>query len=360
MIISGGGTGGHLFPALAIAEEFKGRNKDNDVLFLGSRKGIEARILPVEGWALRFISSGGIKGKGPMAVVGGLMKMILGTLQSMRYICDFRPSLVLGMGGYVSAPAIIAGRMKGIKTAIHEQNAMPGLANRLLGRVVHKVFLTYPESERFFSPCKVVVSGNPVRKKIVEAFSGLEVRKVKEESFTLLIFGGSRGARKLNEVVPAAVAELETKGLKGLKIIHQSGDEDFEMVKNAYGRTGADVKIYKFIDDMAEAYAHADLVICRAGATSIAELLAAGKASILIPYPYAADDHQRLNAEAVVHGGAARMILDRDLSAQSLVVEVSSLYENMEGLSTMSEMARNMSRPEASSLICDALGELVS
>ncbi|MDH3974723.1 MAG: undecaprenyldiphospho-muramoylpentapeptide beta-N-acetylglucosaminyltransferase [Deltaproteobacteria bacterium] len=359
MIIAGGGTGGHLFPAIAVAEEMKRRSSENDILFVGTARGIEGKVLPEEGWPLRFVAAEGVKGRGLVAKMRALLKTFYGTLQSLTIIRSFRPAIILGVGGYASAPVMLAGRIAGIRTAIHEQNAMPGLTNRLLGKMAGKIFLSYAESERFFPGSRVVVTGNPVRKAVLDAFK--EEGKVHEkERFTLLVFGGSRGAKRINEALSKAVKDKKLAHLKGLRIIHQTGHEDLEMVKKAYNEGEMEARIEPFIKDMGRAYKEADLVLCRAGATTITELLAAGKASILVPYPHAADDHQRVNAQAIVNKGAAIMVPDSDLTAERVAHEVNALFNMREKLGHMGKKAKGLAGGDAAQKICDELSRLVA
>lgn len=359
MIIAGGGTGGHLFPAIAVAEEMKRRSETHEILFVGTKKGIEGKVLPEEGWPLRFVMAEGIKGRGFAEKMKALLKMFYGTMQSLSIIRSFRPEVILGVGGYASAPVLLAGRLAGIPTAVHEQNALPGMTNRLLGKVVRKVFISYPDSEKYFNGSKTAVTGNPVRKAILKALKGDKKVHVME-SFTLLVFGGSRGAKRINEAVAKAINEKKLNQVKGLKVIHQTGPEDFEMVKKAYNGAEITAEIVPFIKDMGRVYSEADLVLCRAGATTITELLAAGKPSILIPYPYAADDHQRVNAEVIVSEGAALMVTDSELTAERFAKEVSRLFENREKLAHMGKQAKRLARRDAAQIICDELCQLVA
>ena len=354
LLIAGGGTGGHLYPAIAVAEEFMGRDSSNEILFVGTKRGIEARLLPEYGWPVRYVMAGGIKGMGLPGMLKGALKMICGAFQSVGIIARFRPGAILGVGGYASAPAVLAGRLMGVKSAIHEQNAMPGVTNRVLGKLVHRVFLTYPESERFFSAGKVKITGNPVRKEIIKSLKDEKEENIHKGCFTILVFGGSRGARKINDVV---VETLGTKAFDGkrLRIIHQTGYEDFDRIKESYKEVNIEVEVYPYIEDMAGAYGKADLVVCRAGATSISELLIAGKPSILVPYPHAADDHQALNARSVVNDGAAVMVLERELTAERLSGEIMLLYDNKDVLQSMAEKASDLSRSDAAAAICDEI-----
>lgn len=356
LLIAGGGTGGHLFPAMAIAEEFKARDAKNEVLFVGTKRGIESRLLPKHGWSVRYVMSGGIKGMGLFGMIKGILKMACGAFQSVGIILGFRPSAILGMGGYASVPPVFVGKLMGVPSAIHEQNAVPGVTNRVLGKFVRRVFLSYPESEQFFPAEKVKVTGNPLRKEIFESLEKRADKDHNEGIFTLLVFGGSRGAKKLNEVI----SELFCTELKGvdIKLIHQTGEEDYETVKSRYDELGIDATVSTFIDDIAAAYREADLVVCRAGATSISELMAAGKPSILIPYPYAADNHQVANARSVVEGGAAIMILQSDLDAKGLSREIMKMLEKREILKQMAQKAEKMAKRDAARMICDEVGAL--
>jgi len=359
LIIAGGGTGGHIFSAIAIAEEFSDRSANNSVLFVGNKSGIEGRILPEEGWPVRFVRSGGVKGKGIIGTMRGLIEMTIGAFQSIGIIRSFRPELILGVGGYVSAPVVVAGRLLGRKTVIHEQNFVPGLTNRLLGKVVNRVFLTYPESSGFFSRSKVEVTGNPVRRAILSSVKGLDADKKAGDIFTVLVFGGSRGARRINDAAVGAFCGVAKNSIGNLKIIHQTGGDDCEPVKRRYDAAGVDAEVSVFIADMAAAYNAADLVISRAGATSIAEIQAAGKPSILVPYPFAADDHQRLNAMALVKEGAARMIADSDLTPETMIRGIEYFYSDRKRLLEMGRSARKMARVDAAESICDGLDRMM-
>jgi len=359
VIIAGGGTGGHLFPAIAVAGELMHIDGENDVLFVGTKIGIESRVLPDEGWPIKFITAGAIKGRGLLGIIKGLLKSVYGLMESLSLIRHFGPDVILGVGGYVSAPLVLAGRLSGIKTAIHEQNAMPGLTNRILGKIVNKIFITYPESKRFFPSIKTLLTGNPVRRDIKDAFLKEKGGKGGKDTFNLLIFGGSRGAASINRAAIEAFTGMAEKEMGKVNIIHQTGIDEFERMRGLYedSALSAAIKaeVLPFIKDMASAYSKADLVVCRAGATTMAELAAAGKPSILIPYPFASDDHQRLNAKAMVDAGAAIMIEDARLDGSSLSREIARLMARPEALADMAEKARLMNRNDASKLICKEL-----
>jgi len=369
-VFAGGGTGGHLFPGIAIAEEFKGRDTVNEVLFVGTEKGIEARVLPKLGWSLRFISAEGIKGKGVFAKIRAVLKLVPGFFESIKIIKDFKPEVVIGVGGYASAPLLLAARFSGIRTAVHEQNALPGLTNRMLGKVVERVFVTFPDSASFFPEGKVVVSGNPLRKEIVEGLQGSGVSTLKGikgqypkghkgpegKKPTILIFGGSAGAHRLNMATLEMIGQINDPDR--WKIIHQTGEKDYKEVKEGYIKADWQADVRPFIYDMASVYSDADLIICRAGATTVTELAAAGKPAILIPYPFAADDHQRVNAESLVKAGGAMMLLEKELTGERLAAEIERLMGDREMLEKMGDSARKLARLDAAKVVVDGFYKL--
>ncbi|MEM7828743.1 MAG: undecaprenyldiphospho-muramoylpentapeptide beta-N-acetylglucosaminyltransferase, partial [Candidatus Aenigmatarchaeota archaeon] len=310
LLICGGGTGGHLFPAISIAEEFIRMRIDGDVTFLGSEKGIEARILPKEGWKFIKISTHAFEGKGILEKSKSAIILMKGISQCIRIIKKLNADVVLGVGGYVSVPGVIAGWMVRKKTAIHEQNSIPGIANRFLGKIVDRIFITFPESRSFFPEYKVLLTGLPVRRRFIEA----TVDSAKEnDRFTLFVFGGSQGSHRINEKMVEALDFLgDIK--QEIRIIHQTGEKDRSFVEECYRKKGFDADVRSFIYDMADVLKSADLIICRSGASSIAEICLSGKPSILIPYPYAAHNHQELNALYMVKNGASLMIRDNELT----------------------------------------------
>jgi UDP-N-acetylglucosamine--N-acetylmuramyl-(pentapeptide) pyrophosphoryl-undecaprenol N-acetylglucosamine transferase len=345
VILAGGGTGGHLFPGLAVAREFQRRDAMTEILFIGTNQGIEARVLPQEGFRLELLPVRGIKGRGLRGAVEALYGVPASLLRSLRIIRHFQPQFIIGLGGYASGPFLLAGKLKGIRCAIMEQNLRPGFTNKILARLADRVFTSYPESAGFFPGAHVLETGNPVRWRKLP-----EVKK--NEKFTLLIFGGSLGAHRINTAVVDALKKL-TDMASQVRITHQTGQADFSMVKNAYASLPFESEITPFIERMDEAYAAADLVLCRAGATTVAELTAYGKAAILVPYPYAIYDHQRANAQALEHRGAAEMILDQDLSGDTLEARIRSLLADRRRVETMAAAARLLGRPEAAARIVD-------
>jgi len=350
MIIAGGGTGGHLFPGIAIAEEFLRRNPSHRILFIGTERGLEKKILGGLGLPLRTIRVEGIKGRRPMQTPGAVAKIPGSLVASFRILREFSPDIVVGVGGYASGPAVLAARLMGMKTAIAEQNAFPGLTNRILGNFTDRIFLAFSASQRWFPKKRTLVTGNPIRAAFLEERP--EERK-NRPLFTILIFGGSQGARAINRIVGEALDDL--LHLKDrLCFIHQTGESDRETVADAYGKRGFTAEVSPFIMDMAAAYRKADLLLCRAGATTIAEITAGGKASILIPFPFAVNDHQTHNAEVLSRAGAAEVIAEKDLGGPLLAALMERLYRNPEAVRNMGASAAKLGNPNAAKNIVDA------
>lgn len=354
LIVAGGGTGGHLFPGIAVAEEFLSRNPANQVLFVGTERGIEARVLPRLGYRLECIATSGLRGKSLAGRIKGVWPLLLGYFQSRRIVREFSPDLVLGVGGYASGPLVLAAGRMGRHCFIHEQNALPGLTNRLLARRVKKVFVSIEESLGQMPSGRTILTGNPLRRQILESLKSEPKEPGGDGRFHLLVFGGSAGAHRINLAMVEALPGLAELGDR-LEITHQTGENDLAEVREAYQRQGVDARVVPFIDNMAEAYARADLVVCRAGATTIAEVTACGKACIFVPYPYATDDHQRKNAEALTNRGAGFMILDRELSGERLAGVIAELVSNPERIAETGRNAARLARPEAARMIVDEM-----
>jgi UDP-N-acetylglucosamine--N-acetylmuramyl-(pentapeptide) pyrophosphoryl-undecaprenol N-acetylglucosamine transferase len=352
LIIAGGGTGGHLFPGIAVAEEFLSRDPANEFLFVGTEKGIEARVLPREGYRLETIAAAGILGKGTLGKAKGAALLLYGYSQSRQILKSFRPDVVLGVGGYASAPLVLAARGMLIPRFIHEQNAYPGLTNKLLARVAEKVFISLDEARRFFPERKTLLTGNPLRRQIIDEIAQEPERR--GEKLRLLIFGGSLGAHSVNMAVVAALPRLKLLGER-LQITHQTGEKDLEEVREAYRREAVAAEVVPFINGMAAAYRSADLIVCRAGATTIAEITACGKAAIFIPFPHATGDHQRRNAEALLQQEACFLLDERELTGESLAELVLKLADDPEALEAVARKARELARPEAARVIVDEM-----
>jgi len=356
IVIAGGGTGGHLFPGIAIAEEFLKRDEKTKIIFIGTQKGIESRLLNQFGYALRTIDIEGVKGRGIKALVKGVFQVPKSLWQSGSILKQFAPDIVVGVGGYASGPVVLAAHFMSFPTAIAEQNAIPGVTNKILGHFADRIFITYEQTQDCFSQKKVVFSGNPVR----ASFAVQSIRTKKEKNYRqLLVFGGSQGAEAINKSM-MDMLPLLTGMKKELRILHQTGARQLEDMKKAYEKSGLQAEVTPFIVGMAQAYADADLIICRAGATSLAEITAAGKAAVLIPYPWAANNHQLKNAQALKAEGAAEVIEEKELSGEKLFDVVSNLLGDEKKLRMMEENSSRVSRVGAAATIVDACMELMS
>jgi len=338
MIVAGGGTGGHLFPGLAVAEAAT-TTRAAAILVIGSAYGIEATVVPKTRFAFEAIAIRGVRGRGWRGAVQLAWQLPAALVRAWRLVGRFHPSVVLGVGGYGSFPVVIAAWARRIPAVLLEQNARPGLTNRLLGHVATRVCTTFAQSDRFFPTGRAVRTGNPVR-------ALQSTHKPLPDHFTIFVFGGSQGAHKLNHAVVDAAA-LVAPRIRGLRVIHQTGAADAEWVARRYSEMGVAAEVVPFIDDMASAYGRANVVVCRAGATTLAELASVGKPAILVPYPFAADDHQRANAEILVGVGAAQLILDRDLNADRLATALEQLAADRERLDAMGCAVRRLAVPDA-------------
>ena len=357
VLIAGGGTGGHLYPGIAVARELLARYPDARVTFVGTAAGIEARVVPREGFALDVIRSAGLKGKSLPALMRGLRLLPLGGVDAWRVISRRRPSVVIGVGGYSSGPVVALAALRGIPTLLMEQNAAPGLTNRSLARIVRAAAVTYDESVRFFGN-KAFVAGNPVRPEFFQHEEAYDEHGSPPGAARVLVFGGSQGAHAINVAMVEAAPRLASAAPR-LALTHQTGERDLEMVREGYRRAGLDrARVEPFLFAMDREMRAADVVVCRAGATTLAELTAAGRPSILIPLPTATDDHQRKNAEALVKRGAAAMVEQREVTGERLASELLALVTDADRRARMSETARAMARPDAARLIVDRVVEL--
>jgi UDP-N-acetylglucosamine--N-acetylmuramyl-(pentapeptide) pyrophosphoryl-undecaprenol N-acetylglucosamine transferase len=354
VIIAAGGTGGHIYPGIAVAREILRRDASSEILFVGTARGLETRIVPENGFQLSLINSAGLKNVGIAKKIKGLALLPKSFLEARRILHEFKPDVVVGAGGYVSGPVLMMASLIRIPTLVMDSNALPGFTNRQLARFVDKAALTFPEAMPFFGT-KGVLTGNPVR----HEFFDLEPSSV-SVNLCILIFGGSQGARAINDAMIASLPMLEAfKDRVG--ITHQTGEADFEKVRDAYMRSQwdkADVRPY--ISDMVTEFSKAHVVICRAGATTCAELAAAGRPAIMVPLPTAADDHQRRNAEAMVAAGAGRMILQKDLRGDRLAEEIKSLMAKPEMLVEMGMAAKSFGRPDAAQATADLIEDLAA
>ncbi|BBO75131.1 UDP-N-acetylglucosamine--N-acetylmuramyl-(pentapeptide) pyrophosphoryl-undecaprenol N-acetylglucosamine transferase [Desulfosarcina widdelii] len=346
--IAGGGTGGHLFPGIAVAEAFRMKDPQNQILFVGVGNPFEKAALERAGYPQRTVSIEGIKGRGLWAKARAGLKIPIALFQAAGILREMRADLVVGVGGYAAGPVAMAAWFKRIPVVICEQNTVPGITNRLLFPVARRIYLSFEATRGRIDPGKKRVSGNPVRQSFIE---GGDVEIQEKKVFTVLVVGGSQGAHAINMAFVAALVHLRQKDR--ICIVHQTGAADQEQVARAYAEAGIDAEVKAFFHDMASRYRRADLVVCRAGATTVAELTALGKAALFVPYPYAADNHQEFNARALVDAGAAQMVLERDLSGAELAGRLDRLAENPAMLADMAYRSKMLGRPEAAEFIVE-------
>jgi UDP-N-acetylglucosamine--N-acetylmuramyl-(pentapeptide) pyrophosphoryl-undecaprenol N-acetylglucosamine transferase len=363
IIIAGGGTGGHLFPGIAIAREIKKRCEEASILFIVGRRKMEREIIFKAGFEIRTIDVEGMLGKDLLQGIRAVFKVLKGSVQSLAIMREFKPHLTVGVGGYTSGPVCLMGWFLGIPTAIHEQNSIPGLTNRILAPLVKKVFISFEESKMYFKKGKPFLSGNPIRDELrnLELFPKRVSKSAAgaiNQRFVILVMGGSQGAEAINKAVLSALKELKKVGFLPF-VIHQTGSQELKEVINDYHALGLDGEVTDFIEDMASAYKRADLVICRAGATTIAELAALGKPSILIPYPYATHKHQDINARSLAAYGGADIVLETDLNSNTLARKIRMFMKNPDVLKQMSSLALKAGRPRAKEIIVEQLMELI-
>ncbi len=362
IIIAGGGTGGHLFPGIALAEELKKRDKSTKIFFVGTKRGIESRELPELGFDLLRISIMGLQRKASLKNLLFIFSLIKSFFQSLVLLSRIKPGVVIGTGGYVSYPVLLSAHLKRIPTLIQEQNSHPGIATRLLAGRASKICLSYDASLAYFSRLKdkgdkLKVLGNPIRKEITQADrkSGLTEFHLAGEGKVVFILGGSQGAHRIN------LAMLETMELlrDDIELLWQTGEKDFSYVKEKTRDKKINLSLHAFINEMGLAYAAADLVVSRAGALTLAEITACGKPAVLIPYPFAADDHQRFNAQELERKGAAKMILEGQLDGKELASFINQLLSDESKLAEMSRQSRDMAKLDAASKIADEVENLL-
>ena len=346
LLIAGGGTGGHLFPGIAVAQEFLSRNKENHVLFIGTQKGIECTVLPKFNLPLKTVWIQGYKGKSALAKIFTLFMIPISTLQALIILLQFKPDVVLGVGGYASFPAILAAWVLRKKRFIQEQNVTLGMTNRILSYFVHKVFLRFESPKKYISEKKAIVTGNPVRKFVSKTIKT-------SDRFILFILGGSQGAHSINRAMLEALPFL-TPLKEKIHLIHQTGRADLRWVENVYTENHWQVEIYDFIYNMDEVIDRADYIICRAGASTVSELTVKGKACLFIPYPHASH-HQEKNARALADDSAARLLLDWKLNGQTLAKEIEWALQNPRALEVMRKKMLEHAHPYAATAIVDEL-----
>ena len=352
VVIGGGGTGGHLYPGIAIAREILARHPDAVVTFAGTLRGIETRVVPREGFHLDLLRSAGLKGRSPIAAIRGLALLPLSAMDAWRILTRRKPDVVIGVGGYSSGPVVLLAALRGVPTLLAEQNAVPGLTTRLLARFVSAAAVTFDSTVTFFGR-RGFVAGNPVRPEFLSP-AGLPPEGGSRTR--VLIFGGSQGAHAINVAMVEAAPRLAADG--GLDITHQTGERDVALVRRGYADAGLQARVEPFLYAMDREMKQADLVVSRAGATTIAELTAAGRASILIPLPTAADNHQKKNADVLAQAGAAEMLEQKDLHGGAIAERLIALARDTARRQSMAAAARTLARPDAAKVIVDRVLEL--
>jgi UDP-N-acetylglucosamine--N-acetylmuramyl-(pentapeptide) pyrophosphoryl-undecaprenol N-acetylglucosamine transferase len=354
IVVAGGGTGGHVYPGVAIARELQRRRPQRELLFVGTERGMETDLVPAEGFRLETIRVSGLVGVGLMARLRGLARLPLGLLDSWRILANFRPQLVVGVGGYASGPVLAAALLRRMPTLIHEQNRWPGMTNRILATLVDRIAVSFPGTTGRLGR-RGTVTGNPVR----PGFEESRKRAPANEPLHVLVFGGSRGARALNEAVMDALPRLARHSPR-LFLHHQTGPADHQRVLAAYRDAGyTESKVEAYIRQMPEALTAAHLVVCRAGASTLAELALMGRASVLVPFPQATHDHQLHNASAFADAGAARLLEQKNLSGAVLAEVVGELAADRQALADMSRAASGLAHPHAAARIVDMAEELI-
>jgi len=355
LVIAGGGTGGHLYPGIAVAEEARRRNAGAGISFVGTARGIERQAVPRAGFELDCIRSAGLKGKSAWSRLRGAALVPVSLVEAWRVLSRRRPQAVVGVGGYSSGPVVLVASLRGVPTMVLEQNVVPGLTNRLLARWVQAAAVAYEETLSYFAG-KGFVSGNPVRRAFLSDAGATQTAPPSDRP-RVLVMGGSQGARVINRAM-ADAAPLLARVTPSPAIVHQTGERDLDMVRDAYAGAGLDARAEAFIDTVAAEMARADLVVCRAGATTLAELAAIGRPAVLVPFGAATDDHQRRNAAVLDRAGAALVIDERELTGERLVAEVGALLDDPSRLAGMGRAMRGFARPDAAARIVDRLEAL--
>ncbi len=357
LMIAGGGTGGHIYPAIAIAQEWVARSPARRVVFVGTERGLEKTIVPKAGFPLELISVGGLKGKGLGDTIRNLFLLPRGFVQAFSLIGKQRPTVVLGVGGYSSGPVLLAAKLRGTPTAIHESNAFPGLANRVLARIVTAAAVAFEAAATRMKRPDAVVTGNPIRKEFFDA--GSSIRPAKSDSRKrLLVFGGSQGSRTINEAMIGALLFLAPLRER-IDIVHQTGPADLEKVQAGYRASAfPNARVVPYLDPIVAEIAAADLAVARSGAMTVGELAAVGRAAILIPFAAATDNHQELNARAVEQAGGAVVITERELSPERLAFAITGMISDPERTIRMGSAARALATPDATKKIVDLLEKI--
>jgi UDP-N-acetylglucosamine--N-acetylmuramyl-(pentapeptide) pyrophosphoryl-undecaprenol N-acetylglucosamine transferase len=354
VLIMAGGTGGHIFPGLAVAAEL--RDRGIPVRWLGAVGGMECQSVPAHGIEIDVVQIGGVRGNGLLRWLVTPFRLLRAVAQAWRNLSGQRPACALSFGGYAAGPGGLAARLRGVPLVVHEQNRIPGLTNRILARMADRVLQAFPGT--FADDGTVVTCGNPVRSDVVEMTAPSQRLAGRTGAPRLLVTGGSQGAQALNRMLPLALAMMDPADRPQVR--HQAGRRWAQQTSGSYREAGVDAEVSEFIEDMAEAYSWADLVVCRSGALTVSELAAAGVAALLVPYPYAVDDHQSRNAEVLTEASAAVLQAEDSMTAKSLSDQLSGLLADRERLLLMAEAARSVACPGAAGIVADVCGEWVA
>ncbi len=349
--MAGGGTGGHIIPALAVADELSRRG--HNPFFIGTQRGMEARLVPAAGFSIEWINIGALNRVSGLERIRTLTQMPVSTVRVLQIFRARRPKAVFSMGGYVAGPVMMAALLTGIPVVVMEPNAVPGLTNRQMGRLIARALVSFPETLHYFPKGRAEITGVPVRSE----FFNLPPKAAPGAPFSILITGGSRGSRTLNEAARGSWNLFANSPIP-IKILHQCGTDMHTSLVEEFRSTGLSGEVAPFIQDMPQAFACADLIICRSGASTVSELAAAGKPSVLVPFPFAAGDHQLRNAEAMVRAGAAHLVLDKEMNGQKLFDQAMSLASNSEALTFMGENAKRLAKPDAATRAAEIVEEM--
>jgi UDP-N-acetylglucosamine--N-acetylmuramyl-(pentapeptide) pyrophosphoryl-undecaprenol N-acetylglucosamine transferase len=357
LVIAGGGTGGHVFPALALGEHVLGSLAGSEVLFVGSRGGLEERLVPARGHRLELLEVGKLRGEGALARARTLASLPAAVIAAVRVLRRFAPDVVVGVGGYASGPTILAATVLRLPVVLLEQNSIPGTTNRAIARLARRVVIGFRRAARYLPADRTVLLGNPIRPEVLAALQARPERRASGAP-CLLVLGGSQGAHAINELMANAAGRLRQQ-LGELRLVHQTGPSDLERTRESYAAAGVAARVEAFIDDVGPALRDADLVLSRAGATTLAELCVAGLPAVLVPYPYAADDHQAANAAELVEAGGAVMVRQGEIDAERLATLLAELLGDEARRQHMAEAMRRCGYPEAAAAVTSLLLELV-
>ncbi|NUN15256.1 MAG: undecaprenyldiphospho-muramoylpentapeptide beta-N-acetylglucosaminyltransferase [Myxococcales bacterium] len=362
IVIAGGGTGGHLYPGIAIAEAFKQHDPRTDVRFIGSTTGIEAQVLPREGWQSHLLPASRLRGGGPWVFARGAAKIPVGIASCIRFFLDFRPQLVIGVGGYASGAAMLAAALCDIPRVIQEQNTIPGMTNRITARLSERVYANQGVVSEWFGDTPIRTFGTPIRHSIRESLlraRGQRLRPTAGSPFRILVVGGSQGAQFLNQQVPELVTECIRRS-QGIAVVHQTGVKDLDTTRKEYEKRNISADVRAYINDMAEAYTNADLILCRAGASTLAEITAVGLPALLVPFPFAAYDHQTANAHTLQRAGAARVVEQSRWETAHVADIIVELATHPLQWSQMAKRSLEIGNPDAANQIVNDCIELLS